>query len=92
MTDTRKVTAETSERVMRVTTAEGQPLAYQDMGGLVRCRDCKHYTPDDEFFVDIGIGMPLPAATCDTCDLWANTKTKTAPDGYCFMGERRDDD
>lgn len=56
---------------------------------VVMCKDCVHYTPDDEFFVDLGMGIAFPAATCDSCDLWAGTKCKTLPDGYCFLGERR---
>ena len=56
---------------------------------IVRCKDCKHFTPDDEFFVDLG-GFIAPGATVDSCDLWAGTKCKTLPDGFCYLGEPRE--
>ena len=58
---------------------------------IVRCSDCKHFTEHDEFRADIGIGFPLIMATVDTCDLWADTKCKVEPDGFCSWAVKRDD-
>lgn len=55
---------------------------------IVRCKDCVHFTPDEEFYIDLG-GLVVPGATSDTCDLWAGTKCKTLPDGFCYLGKRK---
>ena len=51
---------------------------------IVRCRDCEHFTPNEEFWFG-----PILAATCGSCDFWAGTKCKVTPDGFCAWGERR---
>lgn len=57
---------------------------------VVRCRDCKHYEVKDHW-VNFG-GVPILAASdVPTCHKWSDG-CMTKPDGYCFMGERRDDD
>ena len=55
---------------------------------IVRCKDCVHFTPYEEFYIDLG-GLVVPGATSDTCDLWAGTKCKTLPEGFCYLGERK---
>ena len=53
---------------------------------IVRCRDCEHFAPNEEFWVG-----PTLIGTSDTCDFWAGTKCKVTPDGFCAWGERRED-
>lgn len=52
---------------------------------VVRCRDCEHFTPNEEFWVG-----PILAATCDSCDFWAGKKCAVKPDGFCAWGKRRE--
>jgi Zn finger protein HypA/HybF involved in hydrogenase expression len=57
---------------------------------VVRCRDCKHFTADEEFWVEPPtVPFPMHVATSDSCDFWAGTKCKVEPDGFCAWGERR---
>lgn len=64
-------------------------LAGYPLEEIVRCRDCKHFTPNDEFWVQVD-GIPLLMATADSCDFWANTKCKVEPDGFCRWAERKE--
>ena len=57
----------------------------------VRCKDCKHFTAHEEFWVEPPkVPFPIIGATSDSCDFWAGTKCKVTPDGYCAWGVRRD--
>ena len=53
---------------------------------LVRCKDCKHFIPDPHFEDEF------------ICLAWADKHwhyeeiESTDPNGYCHMGERRDDE
>lgn len=59
-----------------------------DFVPVVRCRDCKHYEVKDHWG-NFG-GVPILAASdVPTCHKWSDGCV-TEPDGYCFMGERRD--
>lgn len=41
---------------------------------IVRCRDCKHYTDDEMEYYHY-------------CGSWCE---QVEPDGFCYLGERRD--
>ena len=59
---------------------------------VVRCRDCKHFTPNKEFWVEPPkVPFPMIGATSDCCDFWAGTECKVKPDGFCAWGERMED-
>ena len=59
---------------------------------IIRCRDCKHFTPNEEFWLEPpDVPFPMIGATSDSCDFWANTKCKVDPDGFCYRGETRDE-
>lgn len=62
-----------------------------DPVNVVRCRDCKHYEIKDHwaYFKNVPV---LAASDVPTCHRWGDGECKTSPDGYCFLGERRDDD
>lgn len=55
---------------------------------LIKCKNCKHYIVEDVWTeVD---GIPILAANqVATCKRWARG-CMTEPEGYCFMGERKD--
>lgn len=56
---------------------------------VVRCQDCKYYEIKD-YWGNFG-GVPILAASdVPTCHKWGDG-CMTKPDGYCFMGERRND-
>ena len=56
---------------------------------IVRCRDCKHFTPNKEFWVEPPkVPFPIIGATFDSCDFWAETDCKVEPEGFCKWGER----
>lgn len=48
---------------------------------VIRCRDCRHFCIKDHFGNFNGV---------PTCDAWANTECMVNPDGYCFLGERKE--
>ena len=54
---------------------------------IVRCKDCKYFELD---YFDRINGMPLIAAH-EVCTKWSGG-CKTSKDGFCFMGERRNND
>lgn len=59
---------------------------------IVRCRDCVHFTPNKEFWLEPpNVPFPMIGATSDCCDFWADTECKVSPDGFCKWGERRAD-
>lgn len=59
---------------------------------IVRCRDCEHFTANDEFWIEYpSVPFPIIGATSDSCDFWAGTKCKVTPDGFCKWGKRRED-
>lgn len=62
-----------------------------DAAPVVRCRDCKHYEIKDHwaYFKNVPV---LAASDVPTCHRWGDGECKTSPDGYCFLGERLDDD
>lgn len=58
---------------------------------IVRCRDCKHFTANEEFWIEPPqVPFPMIGATSDNCDFWAGTKCKVYPDGFCAWGERKE--
>ena len=70
----------------QATRCFGHPVGEQ----IVRCRDCKHFTPNKEHWLEPPkVPFPIIGATCDTCDFWADG-VKVEPDGYCAWGERKD--
>ena len=59
---------------------------------IVRCRDCEHFTANDEFWLEpTSVPFPIIGATSDSCDFWAGTKCKVTPDGFCKWGKRKED-
>jgi hypothetical protein len=57
---------------------------------IVRCRDCKHFTPNDKFLIEPpNVPFSMIVAMSDSCDFWAGTKCKAKPDGFCKWGEPR---
>lgn len=54
---------------------------------VVRCKDCKSFELDSWAEVN---GNPLIIAH-EVCTAWGRG-CKTDPNGFCFMGERRQDD
>ena len=68
------------------------PYGYQKEE-IIRCRDCKHFTANDEFWLEPPlVPFPMIGATCDSCDFWAGTKCKVEPNGFCNWGERKESD
>lgn len=57
-------------------------------GELVRCRDCKYFEVKD-LWADFG-KVPILVSDVPTCHKWGEGECKTSPDGYCFLGERRE--
>ena len=58
---------------------------------LVLCKNCKYYEVKD-YWGNFG-GVPiLGASNMPTCHKWGNGDCMTDPNGYCFLGERRDED
>ena len=55
---------------------------------LVRCKDCKHFHYSKPFFIGES-GVPVMGNL--VYDKWADG-CRTDPDGFCFMGERKDDE
>lgn len=75
-------------------------ICHEDAGGnmhlnipreeIVRCRDCEHFTANDEFWIEPPFApFPIIGATSDSCDFWAGTKCKVSPDGFCAWGKRK---
>lgn len=56
---------------------------------VVRCKDCKHFHLN-VFGDEIGIGKPYDRLIVghEMCDAWGDG-CKTAPEGFCFLGEKR---
>ena len=55
------------------------------MDHMIRCRDCLHFRTDVWSQVS---GIPLIVGH-EICRKWGGG-CKTSPDGYCFMGERKE--
>ena len=71
---------------------EGYIELLKDADGerIIRCRDCKHFTPNEEFWIESPkVPFPMIGATSDSCDFWAGTKCKVEPNGFCKWGEPR---
>ena len=58
-----------------------------DMPEIVRCRDCEFYTKN---VFSSWNGMPVIVAHC-MCSKWGNG-CATDPEGFCFMGKRKEDE
>ena len=54
------------------------------MTEIICCIDCRYFHED---VWEIVQGIPLIIAH-EICEKWGGG-SKTSPDGYCFMGERR---
>lgn len=57
---------------------------------LIKCKNCKYFEIKDHWGI-FGSVPILAASDVPTCNKWSDG-CMTKPDGYCFMGERRDDD
>lgn len=59
---------------------------------VVQCKNCKHFH-QDVFGDELGIGKPYDCfiVAHEICDAWGSG-CKTDPEGFCFMGEWREDD
>ena len=56
----------------------------------VACRDCVHFAVKD-YWTELH-GFPILGASHQpTCTKWGEGDCKTSPDGWCFLGEARDD-
>ena len=78
---------------------------YKLVGEVVRCRDCKWFTPEYEYLEDRGFGMyetfvePSDCGNPERCSRTYDSFAKktvpvhiiTDPDGFCKWGERRDE-
>ena len=53
---------------------------------IVRCRDCKHFTPKGTHKFENG------KVNEDYCDYVRGWMLQITPDGFCAWGERRTDD
>ena len=63
---------------------DGSDYQYNDNHGLlVRCKDCKYFEYDHVEKLD---GIPLIVAH-EICTRWSDG-VKTSENGYCFLGER----
>ena len=77
------------DAVRVVRGASGEAMEYVP---VVRCKDCRHFTPNKEFWLEPPkVPFPMIGATSDCCDFWADTECKVSPDGFCAWGERKDD-
>ena len=60
---------------------------------VIRCRDCRYFEVKDiweNFYAD-SIEVPILAASdVPVCHRWGD-ECMTNPDGYCFLGERREE-
>ena len=52
---------------------------------VVHCKDCKYYRQNKPYLI---AGVPIMGNL--VCERWADG-CRTDPDGFCFMGERKDD-
>ena len=78
---------EYKEMVCRVRFIDGVPArVYLSDIEIVRCMDCKYFETDH--FENVN-GIPLIVAH-EICMRWGDG-CKTSPDGYCFMGERKEE-
>ena len=65
-------------------------IYWQDDSGLykreeiVRCRDCKHFTPKGTYKFENG------KTNADYCKYVRGWMMQITPDGYCKWGERKD--
>ena len=53
-------------------------------GEIVRCRDCKHFTPKGTHKFENG------KVNKDYCDYVRGWMLQITPDGYCAWGERKE--
>ncbi len=60
-------------------------FGYQLVDEIVRCRDCKHFTPKGTHKFDNG------KTNEDYCDYVRGWMLQITPDGFCAWGERRTD-
>lgn len=79
-----------NEYIVRETGYPGT-IKQEIVGELVRCKDCKHFRLN-VFGNEIGVGKPYDCLIVghEMCDAWGNG-CKTDPEGFCFMGERREE-
>ena len=66
---------------------KAQYEATKDAVEVVRCKDCKYFELDHLDRID---GIPLITAH-EICTKWGGG-SKTSKDGFCFMGERKNND
>lgn len=76
------------EYVLRIWQKE-QEARLSSYRELVTCKNCKHFEIKDHWGEFGGMSI-LAASEVPTCNKWADG-CKTAPDGFCFMAERRCD-
>ena len=60
--------------------------AMSDFVQVVRCKDCRHFHYNKVYEVD---GIPIIMGNL-VCDKWGNG-CRTAENGWCYLGERRED-
>ena len=67
-------------------TVSAMPMSDKELdmlAGIVRCRDCVHYSESE---------WVLVTDVCDVCHFWHGEPTKVSPDGYCAWGKRKEDE
>lgn len=59
---------------------------------IIRCKDCKHYHTD-VFGGELGVTgiWENIIVAHNACDKWTKDMNCVAPDGFCFLAERRTD-
>ena len=70
-----------SEYIFQQATRTTPPILKEE---IVRCRDCKHFTPEGTRVFNDGT---LNKAYCDFVRSWV---LQIDADGFCAWGERRD--
>lgn len=63
-------------------TQVDDPPKPADMVAVVRCRDCRHFTPEGT------IWFPDGSANADFCSYFKAYKLQITPDGFCAWGVR----
>ena len=66
------------------------PSNYQEVGELIRCKDCKHRpTINGEYENGFSLEFPTSRCPCQCDDGWYNWMPDD--DWYCANGERKDE-
>ena len=73
------------ERVEKLEQKVAKSVPTVDAAEVVRCKDCKHYLRNKIHVID---GIPLMCN--EVCIKWGGG-CRTDENGFCYMGERREE-